>query len=56
MSINEKDLYEIRNIDSFMYNLEYTDDVCQYVRDLISKGPGEDYERKDRIFKKILKR
>lgn len=48
--------YEIRNIDSFMYNLEYTDDVCQYVRDLISKGPGEDYERKDRIFKKILKR
>lgn len=48
--------YEIQNIDSFLYNLEYEDEVKQYVRDLISNGTSEDYERKDRVFKKILKR
>lgn len=48
--------YEILDIDSFLYNLEYEDEVKQYVRDLISNGTSEDYERKDRVFKKILKR
>ena len=48
--------YEIQNIDSFLYNLEYEDEVKQYVRDLISNGTSEDYERKDRVFKKILTR
>ena len=40
----------------FLYNLEYEDEVKQYVRDLISNGTSEDYERKDRVFKKILTR
>lgn len=48
--------YEIQNIDNFLYNLEYGDEVKQYVRDLISNGTSEDYERKDRVFKKILKK
>ena len=48
--------YEVRDIDSFLYNLEYNNEIKQYVRDLINNGPGEDCERKDRIFKKILKR
>lgn len=48
--------YEIRNIDIFLYNVEYEDEIKQYVRDLISNGTSEDNERKNRIFKKILKR
>ena len=48
--------YEIQDIGSFLYNLEYEDEVKQYVRDLISNGTSEDYERKDRVFKKILTR
>lgn len=48
--------YEILDIDSFLYNLEYEDEVKQYVRDLISNGTSEDYERKNRVFKKILKK
>ncbi len=48
--------YEIQNIDNFLYNHKYNDEVRQYVRDIISNGISEDYERKDRVFKKILKR
>lgn len=48
--------YEIQNIGTFLYNIEYEDEVKQYVRDLISNGISEDNERKNRIFKKILKR
>ena len=48
--------YEVRDASKFKWNSESDDEIKQYVKDLLINGPGDNDERKDRIFKKILKR
>lgn len=48
--------YEVREADKFKMSSFFDDDVSLYVFDLLNKGFDGDYERKDRVFKKVLKR
>lgn len=48
--------YEVRDVSKFKWDSESDDEIKQYVKDLLINGPEDNDERKDRIFKKILKR
>ncbi len=48
--------YEVKNIDIFLFPDYQDDEVKQYIKGLITNNQEVDYEKRDRVFKKILKK